>query len=200
MFGFMGAGGFPRRWMRWFSGFGGGKFFQKLELSDEQVEKISDLKEDSFAKFAHGRIDGMQLHQQLFKELSKEKIDREKVLSIGKRMKDHKSEMTDLLVENMLGFAEILTAEQRKKLKSMGMRQFMQERCGERERFAHQHEQHREHHEHHEGHSHEEGHHCSHHHHHHHEGEEGDEMEGSSSPPPPPPPPRRGGSGYGRRH
>ncbi len=195
MFGMWGAGGFPRRWMRWFGGFGGGKFFQKLELSDEQVEKISELKEDAFAKFAHGKIDGMQLHQQLFKELSKESIDREKVLTIGKKLKEHKVEMTDLLVTNMLSFSELLTPEQRKKLKGMGMQQFLHGRSGEREHGhgecgQHGHHGHFEHHEHH--HEHELGHQCG-----HHLDEEGEDPEG---PPPPPPPPRRGGPGFGRRH
>ncbi|MBX9571350.1 MAG: Spy/CpxP family protein refolding chaperone [Candidatus Obscuribacterales bacterium] len=198
--------------MRWFSGFGGGKLFQKLELSDEQVEKISELKEESFAKFAHGKIDGMQLHQQLFKELSKEKIDREKVLSLGKQLKDHKAQMTDLLVHNMLAFAEVLTSEQRKKLKGIGMKQFWHGRCGEQEHWpagsyehgghesaehrhcghGHRHEYH-EHHEHHEQH---EGSECS----HQLDEEHDDDMEGPPPPPPPPPPPRRGGPGFGRRH
>lgn len=181
--------------MRWFSGFGGGRLFQKLELSDDQVEKISELKEDSFAKFAHGKIDGLQLHQQLFKELSREKIDRQKVLSIAEQLKKHKAQMTDLLVLNMLSFAEVLTAEQRKKLKDLGMKQFLQggmgaehrhshhcHRCGEHGHHEHQFHEHEHH-----------GHECSHE-------DDPDEMQGPPPPPPPPPPPKRGGAGFGRRH
>ena len=135
MFGF-GGRGFPGRIMRWFGGWGGGpalsfKILRALDLSEEQQERLTELKEDSFAKFAHGRIDGMQLHQQLFKALSAENLDREKVLALGKQIKEHKGAMTDLMFANMLQFAEILTPEQRKQLKKKAMKFFSEEGGGD---------------------------------------------------------------------
>lgn len=172
MFGFFAGRGFSWRLMKLF---GGGRFLKEIELSDEQLEKVAELKEESFGKFAHARIDGMQLHQKLFKELGKENIDKEKVKALAKEIKEQKSAVTDLMVDNMLAFAEILTPDQRKKIKMKGLRHLL---GGEGR--GHCHSEQEEH-----GH----GQPCSHSH-----GSEEDENL------PPPPPPRRGGPGFGRRH
>lgn len=195
MFGFWGGGGLQRRWMRFMGNFGGGRFARKLDLTDEQIEKFCEIKDDSFAKFAHAKIDGMLLHQKLFKELSKETIDRQKVIEIGQKIKEHKALTTDLFVNNLLELTDILNPEQRKKLRNFQMKEFGPgtEECGPgRRRWQEEHcrEEH------------------GHHHHHEHEcchedpseHEPPGEFEEGGPPAPPPPPPRRGGPGFGRRH
>jgi Spy/CpxP family protein refolding chaperone len=107
----------------------GGRFWasalQGLDLNDLQVEQIAELKGKSFSKFGHGKIDMFELHKELFKELSQSSIDRKKVSALSQKIKEQKSQMTDLMIENMLAFAEILTPEQRKKMRTNRIRQFL---------------------------------------------------------------------------
>ena len=107
----------------------GGKFFagdlKGLDLTDAQVEQIAELKGQSFSKLSHQRIDMFELHKDLLKELSQANIDKQKVQSMSQKIKEHKAAITDLIVENMLAFAEILTPEQRKKMRTNRIRQFL---------------------------------------------------------------------------
>jgi periplasmic protein CpxP/Spy len=107
----------------------GGRFWdsalQGLDLTDAQVEQIADLKGKSFSKFGHSKIDIFELHKELLKELSHANIDRTKVNELAQKIKEQKSQMTDLMIENMLAFAEILTPEQRKKMRTNRIRQFL---------------------------------------------------------------------------
>ena len=107
----------------------GGRFWagalQGLDLTDAQVEQIAELKGKSFSKFGHSKIDMFELHKELFKELGQANIDRTKVNALAHKIKEQKSQVTDLMIENMLAFAEILTPEQRKKMRTNRIRQFL---------------------------------------------------------------------------
>ena len=95
-----------------------------IDLSDEQMEQISELKQTSFAKMAHGRVDKMDLMQALFRELGKPEIDKNKIAELKEKIKAHKASMSEMMVDSMLSFAEILSAEQRKKIRMRRIRQF----------------------------------------------------------------------------
>ncbi len=151
-------GGFFRH-LPWFGG--GHDLLDGIELNDEQIERIADLKHRSFSKMGHGKVDMMDLMQALFKEMGNANIDKNKVEELRGRLKEHKAAMTDLMIDNMLAFAEILTPEQRKKIRIKKIRQFL----GSDDEHHHHH--------HYPEHEHEHGHH------------------GPPPPPPPPPPPRR---------
>ena len=103
------------RHLPWFGG--PHSFFEGVDLTDEQIEKIADLKHESFSRMAHMRVDKIELMHGIFKELGSARIDRAKVAELKTRLKEQKASMVDLIVDNMLAFAEILTPEQRKKLR-----------------------------------------------------------------------------------
>jgi len=123
------AGPFMGR-MPWLDGGFGGRFgfgplLEGLQLEDDQIERLCELKERSGGKFAHARVDMLELHAQLFKEIGSKNIDKKKVADIATKIKEHKSFLTDLMVENMLAFADVLTPEQRRKVRVNRLRQFL---------------------------------------------------------------------------
>jgi Spy/CpxP family protein refolding chaperone len=121
-----GRGRFLEGALRHLPWFGGPRsWLEGIELSDEQIDKIADLKHESFARMAHGRVDKMELMGAIFKELGKPTINRERVAELKGKVKEHKAAMTDLMIDNMLAFAEILTPEQRKKIRIKKIRQFL---------------------------------------------------------------------------
>lgn len=106
--------------------FGGARsFLEGIDLTDQQIEQIAELKQQSFSKMGHGRVDMMELRHQLFRELGGTTIDRSKINEIKAKMKEHKAAMTDLMIDNMTAFAEILTPEQRTKVRLKKIRQFL---------------------------------------------------------------------------
>lgn len=120
--------------MKFMMGMGGGPFrhflagrgwLEGIDLSDEQVEQIAELKQRSFSKMAHGGVDMMELRQQLFRELGSANIDKAKINEIKGKIKEHKAAMTDMMIDNITAFAEILTPEQRKKVRIKKIRQFL---------------------------------------------------------------------------
>jgi Spy/CpxP family protein refolding chaperone len=104
---------------------GPGGMLQGLDLSDEQVLKIAELKGGTFSKMAHAKIDLMELKKEIFRELIKPQVDKKKVQSVAQKIKEHKSACMDSMLENMIAFSEILTAEQKKKLQLNKIRQFL---------------------------------------------------------------------------
>ncbi len=104
---------------------GANDWLEGIELNDEQVEQIADLKHKSMSQMGHGKVDMMDLMQSLFKELGNSSIDQAKVMELKEKIKAQKSSMTDLMVDNMLAFSEILSAEQRKKIRINKIRQFL---------------------------------------------------------------------------
>jgi len=88
-----------------------------IDLTDEQLEKLAELKGQAFSKFGHGKVDIVDLYKRLFKELAKPSIDEKQVWNITDEIRGKKSELTDVLVEHLIAFAKILTPEQRTKIK-----------------------------------------------------------------------------------
>jgi Spy/CpxP family protein refolding chaperone len=117
-----------------------GSWLEGIDLSDEQIEKIAELKHQSFSRMAHGRVDKMELMHALFKELGNQQIDHVKVAELKNKIKEHKATMIDLMIDNMVAFAEILTPEQRKKIRIKKIRQFLgsDEECGHPHNHPHQ--------------------------------------------------------------
>lgn len=90
---------------------------QGLELSDDQVLKIAEIKGGSFFKMAHNKLDIMQVKKQIFKELLNPQIDRAKIKELAKQAAEKKSQCMEDMLENIIACAEILTPEQKKELK-----------------------------------------------------------------------------------
>ena len=118
--------GFTGMHDRQFGGHCGESLLDGIDLTDEQIEKIMEVRQESFAKIAHARIEMGDLRRRLMKELGADKIDRSKISALTKQIKEQKSALTDLMVDKLTAHAEILTPEQRK---SMRMR-MMKRRLG----------------------------------------------------------------------
>lgn len=101
------------------------RFLKGIDLSDEQVERLSELKHSSFARIGHARIDIMNLRHELMKELSASEINESRVLQIKGEIKECKSQLTDLMVDSMLALAKLLTPEQRKDVKIRTLRELL---------------------------------------------------------------------------
>ncbi|MBS1989902.1 MAG: Spy/CpxP family protein refolding chaperone [Cyanobacteria bacterium SZAS LIN-2] len=120
-------------------GFGGGAFgkhggrgghgpmamLHGLDLTDEQVLKLAEIKGGAFFKMAHNKIDIMQLKKQVFKELLSPQVDKAKVRELASQIKEKKSHCMEEMLENVIACSEILTPEQKKQLKVQKVRCFL---------------------------------------------------------------------------
>jgi len=118
---FGGRGGFGGGW----GGRGPLAMLQGLDLSDEQVLKLAEIKGGAFFKMAHNKIDIMQLKKQAFKELLGPQVDKAKVRELASQIKEKKSQCMDEMLENIIACSEILTPEQKKQLKVNKVRCFL---------------------------------------------------------------------------
>lgn len=123
----MGPPGPPRRGR--FEGergprFGPMELLKGADLNDDQIQKIAELNGENFLKCGHARLDMMALRKQLLQELSGESVDPAKVKAVAEKIKAQKALLTDLMVDNMLAFANVLTPEQRKRVRINRIRQF----------------------------------------------------------------------------
>jgi len=96
-----------------------------LDLTDEQVLKIAEIKGGAFFKMAHDKIDIMALKKQAMKELLSPQVDKAKVRELANQIKEKKSQCMDQMVENIIACSEILTPEQKKELKINKIRCFL---------------------------------------------------------------------------
>jgi Spy/CpxP family protein refolding chaperone len=95
---------------------GMGALLHGLDLTDEQLLKIAEIKGGTFTKMAHAKIDLMEMKKEIFRELLKPQVDKKKVHAVAQKIKDHKLACMDTMLENMIAFSEILTPEQKKKI------------------------------------------------------------------------------------
>ena len=121
-------GNYKRFWSHGHRGMrdGGGPFSviakAGVELTDEQVEKLAELKGDGFIDFAGrgaGMLPGMR---EIIRSLSKAEINKDEVRALHKTMQDKRNQMADAFVERVLAAAEILTPEQRKQVRMYMLR------------------------------------------------------------------------------
>lgn len=106
-------------------GFGGGgplAMLRGLDLTDEQVLKLAEIKGGAFFKMAHNKIDIMQLKKQVIKELLNAPVDKAKVRELANQIKEKKSLCMEEMLENIIAISELLTPEQKKQLKLQKIR------------------------------------------------------------------------------
>ena len=96
-----------------------------LDLTDEQLLKLAEIKGGAFFKMAHNKIDIMQLKKQVFKELLSEQIDKVKVRELASQIKEKKAHCMDEMLENIIACSEILTPSQKKQIKVNKVRCFL---------------------------------------------------------------------------
>lgn len=98
---------------------------QDLDLTDEQIERIAELKADGMSEGMLMMAEGGKHFKLLIRELMNENLDKEKVKEAHKKLQEHKMKAGEQMVERALQFSEVLTPEQRKKLKRSAMRRFL---------------------------------------------------------------------------
>ncbi|MGH9549312.1 MAG: Spy/CpxP family protein refolding chaperone, partial [Terriglobales bacterium] len=129
--------GFGPPWMR---GFGGGRFLKDLNLTEEQMEKAAELKFDAMQHFMQLKLSLGGLIRQMVRELAKDKIDKTKIKELGKQMQEKRNQAGDEFLDRIIAFAEVLTPEQRKKLRLKAIKRFLHvDDCGDDE-HRHEHE------------------------------------------------------------
>jgi len=103
----------------------GGEMLEDLDLTDDQVERIAELKSDGMGEGMRLMAEVGQGFKLLMRELTKENLDKEKIKEAHKKLQEQKIKMGDAMLERALTFAETLTPEQRKKLKRSATRRFL---------------------------------------------------------------------------
>lgn len=99
--------------------------FKSLDLKDEQLERLAELKLEGMSKCAQMKA-AMGEHIKLVcNELTQDRIDKAKIKEIAEKIKAQKSQFGESMLERVISFAEILTPEQRKKLKATAIRKFL---------------------------------------------------------------------------
>jgi Spy/CpxP family protein refolding chaperone len=125
-FGHGGPGGPMGHFARFFGGkFGPGHLLSELNLTDDQLIRLAELKGKTFSKIARSKIELMELKKEGFKELLQPQVDKAKVKGIAEQLKKHKSDSIDTVTENLIAFSEVLTAEQKGKLRLTLIRKFL---------------------------------------------------------------------------
>lgn len=103
----------------------GTEMLQDLDLNDDQVERIAELKADGMSEGMRMMAEGGQLFKHMMRELMKEDLDKNQVKDAHRKLQEHRQKMGDSMLERALAFAEILTPEQRKKLRRSTLRRFL---------------------------------------------------------------------------
>ncbi|HEY9776480.1 MAG TPA: periplasmic heavy metal sensor [Planktothrix sp.] len=123
------GGGFGPPWARMHKGrgehCGPGALLNALDLSDEQLEKLAELKMEGCGQFAKFKSEMIGLVQEIGKELTKDQVDKNKVKEIAQRIKARKSDLGDSMLDRILSFTEVLSVEQRKRLRILLIKKFL---------------------------------------------------------------------------
>lgn len=97
----------------------GGPFaiLRDLDLTDDQLEKLAELKMEGLSSFGKFKSALIGFAQQIGRELTNDQIDKAKVREIADRIKTAKSEFGDSILEHIISVAETLTPAQRKQVR-----------------------------------------------------------------------------------
>jgi Spy/CpxP family protein refolding chaperone len=96
-----------------------------LDLSEEQLERIAEIKMDGMSHFAQVGSSMGSLMRQVARELAKEQINKEKVKEIHQQILAERQKHGESMIDHVIAFAEVLTPEQRKKMKTKAIRRFL---------------------------------------------------------------------------
>jgi Spy/CpxP family protein refolding chaperone len=102
-----------------------GAFLQDLDLSDEQLERIAELKIQGLVACSQTKGAMAELARQLGQELTEPKINKTKIKEIVQQLKEQKAKAGESMIDKVIAFAEALTPEQRKKVRTNAIKLFL---------------------------------------------------------------------------
>jgi Spy/CpxP family protein refolding chaperone len=105
-----------------------------VELSDEQVEKLAEIKGDGYMDFAGGSASMMTLVRDMVRAFAKPELDKERIRAMHKDLQAKRNQMGDQFIERMIAAAEVLTPDQRQQVRMHMLRQMLG--------LGHEHEEH----------------------------------------------------------
>jgi Spy/CpxP family protein refolding chaperone len=108
-----------------FGGFGLEELLQDIDLTDEQVERLAELKGEGMGEGAQFMAQGGRHFKQIMQEILKENIDKDKVKEAHKALQEHRAKVGEKMLERALSIAETLTPQQRKQVKNRVQRRFL---------------------------------------------------------------------------
>jgi Spy/CpxP family protein refolding chaperone len=109
--------------------FGGGcgpfAMLSDLDLTDEQLERLAELKLEGMSQWAQLKVSLGGLMKQLVRELCGEQINKTKIKELAKQIQEKKAQAGDEFLDRIIIFAEVLTPEQRKKVRMKAIKRFL---------------------------------------------------------------------------
>jgi len=104
---------------------------KELGLSDQQLERVAELKIEGLGQCAQIKLEFGKLIKGLLSELTQESINKDKIRGIAQQIKAEKQKFGESMIERLISLAEVLTPEQRKKLKLAAIKKFLGVDLGE---------------------------------------------------------------------
>ena len=104
---------------------GPGAFPSELNLSDDQLERIAELKGEGLAQLMQCKLSMGLKFKQIIRELASENLDKAKIKEIGKQLQSEKEQCGEQFLDRMISVAEVLTPAQRKQLRLKLIRKFL---------------------------------------------------------------------------
>ncbi len=122
------------------SGFGGDgmarieEFVEELDLTDEQIDQIIEIKADARDAMQKNRSEMRGLREEMRLELQKDEPSKENLYSLIDKIADLEKAGKKLRIDNMLAIRKVLTEEQVDEFKSMRWEDRKERRAERRER------------------------------------------------------------------
>lgn len=109
----------------------GPKFFKSM--TDEQLEKLSSLKNEMRESMGPKILELKKLKSQMKDKLTKEDVNKDEILAIQAKINTVKSDISNVKVAFMVDASSVLTAEQKKEMRrKMLMKNIMGKRHGKK--------------------------------------------------------------------
>lgn len=88
----------------------------KLDLNDEQKEKLNKIKDEVVAKIKENRKNRGKFSEEFAEDIKSDKLNRDKMLQFLNQRAEKRYSMHGFMVDKFIEFHSILTPEQREKM------------------------------------------------------------------------------------
>lgn len=88
-----------------------------VELNDEQVEKLAEIKGDGFLRKAEQRAAMLANVRKMIQLLTGSEIDKQQIRSLHKSIQESRNRVGEQMIEDFIEIAEVLSPAQRKQVR-----------------------------------------------------------------------------------